>query len=120
MPVTVTSAGKVTYHTLQLDVVFEFAFGLQAVSSVSVRHELWAVISGNELFLCQDEFYVQEDFPRKLDRSLCDVENILFCYSLFQHVQLHQADPPDPLHPPLQSGASKRVCFREPVPAISI
>jgi hypothetical protein len=57
--VTVTSAGKVTYYTLQLDVAFEFEFGLQGVSSVSVRDELWAVVSGDELFLCQDKFYVQ-------------------------------------------------------------
>jgi hypothetical protein len=55
----VAASGQVTYFTLQLETEFEFEFGMP-VTAASFRDELWALMSGGDLFLCQDQFYVRQ------------------------------------------------------------
>lgn len=55
--VSVSPEGTVTYWSTKLERVFAFAFG-RPVSAVSTRDDLWALISEQRLFLCQDKFYL--------------------------------------------------------------
>jgi hypothetical protein len=55
--VSVAPEGTVTYWSTKLERVFAFAFG-RPVSAVSTRDDLWALISEQRLFLCQDKFYL--------------------------------------------------------------